>query len=333
MVFPKGGRISEGRSVSKDQRGAIFTFMSFLMVLALLALVGAINLQRSGYKENHALESALNSASSKFDNLYSDIVSINKEAGAKAFDERNLPFSYSLDYNSIAIVQELPVKESVWNNYYDLLNAYGIFVNDMNSGLGEGFSLSVQASKNQVWGGNSKDTNFLILPQCMNYSIDSNLGIAGFYPAGSAECLGPFDPGQIKRYSVQVKVKQTASEDYNSITYSIPGLDNPAMPEFEFHFIDSNCASCIVADSNRNITGRFDPSQQNWIRIRCIGQSCKSQDVNLFFGNNLWASHYGSYRVDVNFSIAFKGYLDRFYFSDLNLAVRSNDFNLTYHNR
>ncbi len=152
MVFSENQGVPKGKRASKCRRGAIFTFMSFLIVLALLALVGAINLQRSGYKENHALEFALNSASSKFDNLYSDLVSINKESGAKAFDERNLPFSYSLDYNSVAIVQELPVKESVWNNYYDLLNAYGIFVNDMNSGLGEGFSLNVQASKNLVWG-------------------------------------------------------------------------------------------------------------------------------------------------------------------------------------
>jgi hypothetical protein len=214
------------------------------------------------------------------------------------------------------------------------LNAFRIFAEDRNySAFFDGLDVNVGAARNSVWGGTVQDLNFLLLPQCLHYSVSSSLSSTGFNSASPQDCSSAFDSSRIKKYSIAVKVKKTSVEDYNSITYGIPGFSNPSNPEFEFQFIDANCSNCKVADANKHLTGYFDASQQGWIKIKCVGASCESSDINLFINNGLQAFHSGSQRIDVNFSMFFKNFIDSFYFEDFNVSVSSKDFNISYSNK
>ncbi|MBS3058523.1 MAG: hypothetical protein J4478_03935 [Candidatus Diapherotrites archaeon] len=315
------------------KKGVLLSFTALLLILALLSLIDALNTQSSRANASQALVFALQSASSKFENLYTDIVFLDKEPAAKIVDERNLPFSYSLDYNSVQVIQELPLKQNVWDSYFDLLNSFKIFNESPDFEISDGFAISVQTVQNSKWGGSAQDMNFLLLPQCLQYSALSNLSQAGFYPASSVECPSSgFDASKIKKYSISIRVKKTSLEDYNAISYNIAGFSNPAFPEFEFNFIDSNCSQCAVPTASKHIEGYFDPSQQSSIRIYCSGSGCNSQDINISIGNGIQAFHSGSYRIDANFSLIFKNPISAFYFTDFNVSVQNQDFNITYAN-
>ena len=313
-----------------SQKGILFTFMSLLLILSLFSLVDALNAQRSSLKANAALVYSLNSTSSRFDNVYSDFVFLDKDANARLVDQRNLPFSYSMDYNSLSVVQELPLRQSVWNNYFDLVNAYSIFVKDGNSsGFSSEFDVEASTIKNSIWGGSAQDLNFILLPQCLFYGVNSSLYSAGFYAASFSGCS--FDSSKISKYSVVVSLKSLAVEDYNSITYSIPGFANSSNPAFEFALLDNNCAKCSLSPASKSIIGYFDPLQSGWISVKCVGPSCHSKDINIFINSGLRAFHSGE-RVDVNFTVKFKNFIDSFYFKDFNASVANRDFNIVYSN-
>jgi len=316
------------------RKGVLFSFMALLLVLTLFSLIDALNSQRSSAKANASLSFAMQAANSKFENVFSDFILLDKGPAARLIDQRNLPFSYSTDYNSVSIVQELPLRQIVWNDYFDLVNAFKIFSEDSNyDAFFEGLDVKVQTVQNSVWGGTTQDLNFLLLPQCLHYNVPSALTSTGFYASSSSDCKAVFDASKIKKYVITVRVRKASFEDYNRITYNIAGFSNPSNPAFEFHFIDSNCTRCAVADSNKNLNGFFDPSQQSWIKIKCSGSGCKSQDINLFINQGMQAFHSGTYRIDVNFSLTFKNFIDSFYFTDFNASVQNKDFNLLYANR
>ncbi|MDO8647384.1 MAG: hypothetical protein Q7R70_03140 [Candidatus Diapherotrites archaeon] len=316
-------------SLRISRKGILFTFMSLLLILSLLSLVDSLNSQRSSLKANAALVYSLNSTSSRFDNVYSDFVFLDKDANARLVDQRNLPFSYSMDYNSLSIVQELPLRISVWNNYFDLVNAYVIFLKDSNTGFSSEFAVDANTVKNAIWGGSVQDLNFVLLPQCLFYDVNSSLYSAGFYSASFSGCS--FDSSKIGKYSVIVSLKSPAVEDYNSITYNIPGFSNPANPAFEFLLLDNNCAKCSLSQASKSIIGYFDPTQSGWITVKCVGALCHSKDINIFVSSGLQAFHSGE-RVDVNFTVKFKNFIDSFYFKDFNASVTNNDFNIVYSN-
>lgn len=317
-----------GLVLPKSSKGVLFSFMALLLVLSLLSLIDALNAQRSDFKAKSALDFSLSSASSGFDNVYSDFALLDKESAARIVDERNLPFKYSMDYNSLSIVQELPLKQSVWNNYFDLINAFEIFAEDCNQDVFFGnFDINVSTVKNSVWGGSAQDLNFVLLPQCLSYGVNAGLSKTGFYPSIS-NCA--FDFSKIKKYFVSVTVKNASLEDYNSITYNIPGFSTPSNPEFEFRFLDTNCSKCAVP-SNKTLTGYFDPSQSGWISIKCSGTGCKSKEISIFINSGIQAAHSGE-KIDVNFSLAFKNFINSFYFGDFNVSVANKDFGIVYSN-
>jgi len=310
-----------------NSNGVLYSFMALLLAVSLFAIVDSLNEQRSMLRSNNAFTYSFNSADSKFANVYSGFAILDKEPAARLIEQRNLPFAYYLDYNSLTITQQLPLKQSVWNNYFDLLNAYSIFLRDGNySVFHEGFDFNVSVPKNSIWGGSASDMNFALSPQCLRYSLSSSLDRAGFVP--SSACA--FDSSKISKYSASVFPAKPSLEDYNSITYNISGLANPANPAFEFHFSDINCPKCAIS-SNKDIVGFFDPSASNWISVSCIGASCASKDINIYFGNALYAVHSGN-RVDINFGASFSNFADAFYFEDLNIVMQASDFNILMSN-
>lgn len=310
-----------------NSRGVLYSFMALVLAVSLFAVFDSLSAQRSIARENDAFSFSFGSADSRFSNIYSDFAVLDKEPAARLVEQRNLPFSYSLDYNSVSVTQRLPLSEGVWNSYFDLLNAYSIFLQDTNYSIFyDGTEVSASAPRNAVWGGSASDINFALSPQCLRYSVSSSLSKAGFFPSGSCS----FSPSSVSAYGASVVLRQASLEDYNSITYGIQGFSNPSNPSFEFHFYDTNCSKCVLS-SNKDIQGYFDPEALNWVSVRCVGSSCSSQDINVYFGRGIYAVHSGS-KVDVNFSVGFGSFMELFYLEGFNVRLKSPDFNITVSN-
>lgn len=325
---------------SHGQRGVLFTFLTFLFISVVVGLL-VFNINLSNRTSTSTVEiSALNAINSKYDDITDDIITLDHPIGIPSIHQRFLPFSHEIDKNTISFIQPLPISSGKLSLYFDLINAYSIFVQDQNAQRTfDGVHVTFDVPKPPLWGGSNQTASFNILPQCVQYQIiDTNT--IDFSSTNTIGCENNFSMlTQVSRIDINVYLPSSV-DDYNRVTCSFNGVSscphedyNAANgPHISILFFDSNCASCSLSSSDKNISGHFDPSLVNSITYDCTnGTSCASQPLTFTFSAGLKTSHGGT-GVVLSSRISFTENIQTFYYQDANYTVGKTGFDTTKSN-
>ncbi|MEK6902757.1 MAG: hypothetical protein AABX02_04195, partial [archaeon] len=161
---------------SMNQRGVLFTYLTFLFVGILVALV-AFNLDSNTRSAANTVEvSVLNAINAKYDDITDDIITLDHPIGIPSIQQRVLPFSYTVGTDTFSMVQTLPITSGKLEQYFDLINAYAIFAEDQNvQTTYDGMVVDLNVPIPPSWGGAASRAGFNLLPQCVQYQLlDAN---------------------------------------------------------------------------------------------------------------------------------------------------------------
>ncbi len=317
-------------------KGVLFTLMALVLALLLLGFAFKINSAYLESEKNSFSSIALNQIKDKYANIAS-IKDFYREGTLKSYFERVIPFTYSIDENTISFTQELPLKKVILRNYFDYINSYKIFVESNNSLIYDGIDVNVETTENSFWGGTDTNIVFLVKPQCKKYAVtDYN----SMYFYGSQECQQGFDIDLITRIDINITVDSDA--DYNALNCDFGGDTNcyqeifvpaDANPFIEINLIDANCTNCDLNSATRKITKHFNPAASNTITFYCIGGSCNSDPIEIFFNeNNTEIKHDGT-AIQAKVQFEFTSKIKEFELYDLNFTLTDNRFNITKTNK
>ncbi|MFH1225254.1 MAG: hypothetical protein V1676_05620 [Candidatus Diapherotrites archaeon] len=323
------------------ERGVLFTFMVFMIVMIVLGLGTTIKGGRLKFESDVTKTSALEGTSNKFGNIMNDVVNFDKNNLARNIQKRIMPFDYEYDGNAIRVGQELPMKVGMLDLSFDILNAYDIFISDTNSQTTyDLMHVDVNAAKNKYWGGDRNSIQFMIKPQCLKFVVvDEN--VTGFFGGIADEgCASGFSVQSLRRYDLNILIKQ-ANQAYNNIVCNFAGSppeecpteifssgDND--PYFEMFVDDSLCTNCQLGGQTKHIYGHYDPASNNTVGVSCAGgpEICgvTINPILVTVNSGMKAENKGG-ALDVNMRAELGGNIMRFYFMDFNFAVSRPDFN------
>lgn len=156
------------RQFKTGNKGIFFSFILFLILVAVLAINEDIKRSSSTQKEINAETSAFHSVDNRFNDIYHRTVSI--KAGPRGrVQGRILPFDFDSGNDWISVAQSLNFEHvnTVYETLFDALNLYEIFVEDAN--LSPEFATIVTSPKNNDWqaGMLEDDFTYVVLPQCL----------------------------------------------------------------------------------------------------------------------------------------------------------------------
>lgn len=158
-----------------NKKGIFLNFMVFLLVMAILGLHNTTSRTSSGMEENLVESAAFDTMNNSFNNIFEEIVNLNKDGFAKDVQQRSMPFEYDLNRNKIGVKQLLPQRSDVLKGYIDGLNIYSIYANSQVTESKIEMETTLVA-QNSEWGTiempEFPDLNYLILPQCLFYDIN-----------------------------------------------------------------------------------------------------------------------------------------------------------------
>lgn len=314
-------------------RGVLFTTMLLLMVLSMLALISVLETgKREG--ESYGGLIAFEEADYFYENIQRNVVRVSESGKNKELMERLLPFSYELNGKSIVIEQMLPVNEIEFDNFFDLVNAYEVFLEDEDFGNEfTGMGVVVETVRNDLWGGSVDDINFLINPFCVKLSEDLNS--ISFEETESVRCSGSFSSANIARYDVNIEVLR-ASEDFNALLCNGGSCPSEAFseldpdPYFRIEIIDANCAGCDL--SQTVISKHFNPETEEFlVSIYCTGGECTSKAIGLLVGGELLIVNPGN-QMRVSVGYVFEEEITGFDFLDFNYSIENSGFRVNKSN-
>lgn len=318
-----------------NRKGILFTFMVFMLVMLALSLSATIREKRIESEAGITRISGIIGVSNKFQNIINDVVALDKNGTAMEVQERVLPFSYSIDGNRMAVGLEVPLKEATIRNYFDIINAYAIFISDSNAQTTYDLMVvDANAAGNKYWDGNTSSLQFMVLPQCLKFVVfDENR--AGFAAGAINEgCDAGFSTGALVRYDLNIAIKQ-ATQDYNRIVCNFSGGGCPdegfdagsGEPYFEMIVDDTNCSSCNLGAEAKHIRGHYDPAFSNTVTISCQGSACiTTEEIEITVNEGISAGNTGG-AADASMGVELNGRVGSFRFMDFNLSVRQDDFN------
>lgn len=321
------------RPLPRRQRGVLFTFLTFLFISAVIGLI-VFNTNLSNRTATSTIEiSALNAINAKYDDITDDIITLDHPIGIPSIHQRILPFSHSTDKNTISFQQTLPIASGKLALYFDLINAYAIFVKDQNtSRTYDGVDVEIDVPKPPTWGGTAQTAGFNILPQCVQYRVlDTNT--VNFSSNSTIGCETNFlMRTHVSRIDINVYLPAT-TDDYDTVTCTFNGTaacpqeDYNALngPYFSILFFDTNCVNCSLSPSDKNISGHFDPDFLSTVIYSCSSGSCNSQPLTFSFSEGLEINHGGT-AVQLSTDIAFTESIRTFYYQDANYSVRKSGF-------
>ncbi len=312
-------------------RGVFFTFLSFILIGVILSLLLFSSSSNQRFSETTIEVSVLNAINAKYDDITDDIITLDPTIGLPGIQQRILPFTYEEDGNTLSISQTLPISSGKLALYFDLINAYRVFVEDLNTQQTfDGVTVDLNVPTPASWGGTSSlSAGFNILPQCLQYRIEDTNNVS-FSSESFIGCANDFSLSSIRRIDINVSLP-TGTDDYNSVSCSFSGgcphqdYNADLGPYFTLRFLDSNCTSCVVSASDQFIYGHFDSDPQT-IVFACTGGSCESLPITLLFGNALHVSHGGS-PVVIEAAVTFNEDISTFYYQDANYTARKTGFN------
>lgn len=322
------------RPSSRGQRGVLFTFLTFLFISVVLGLL-IFNTDLSNRAATSTVEiSVLNAINSKYDDITDDIVTLDHPIGIPTIHQRILPFTHSTDKNTISFLQTLPISSGKLALYFDLINAYAIFVRDTNTlRTYDGVNVSIDVPKSSAWGGTAESAGFNILPQCVQYNIvDANT--IDFSSRNTIGCENDFSmQAHVSRIDINVSLP-TTTDDYNGATCFFNGLSSCPQEDFNASndnpyisilFFDANCTSCTLSTNDKNISGHFDVTELNTITYSCATPSCNSQPLSFSFSDGLEIAH-GGPAATLSIAISFNENIQTFYYQDANYTVGKTGF-------
>lgn len=323
-----------------NRKGVLFTMMVLLLTLGILALNAAIEKGMTDAQQLGYVTSFLR-VSEKYNNVERNLIRLDKNSAALELNQRIIPFVYVLKENSLSITQELPIKSSDFDSYYDAINIYEIFEEDANySRAYTGLNVSADTLQNSNWGGTSTEISFLIEPFCFQVR-ENGLSNLLMEASGSGKCTGIFNIADIRRFDANVIVKQFA-EDYNAMKCDGGSCDGTgwhqafdpgnSSPFFELEINDSNCGKCALKQANKKLSMHYDSAQTHKIEIYCQG-TCTSDPIIISFSDDLNVIHISNERVVAEIKTEFKKAIQKFYFLGFDVSVRENDFNVLATNR
>lgn len=333
----KQPRLSD--SSPRAQRGVLFTFLTFLFIGVVMGII-VFNTNLSNRSATSTVEiSALNAINSKYDDITDDIVTLDHPIGVPSIHQRLLPFSHEVDKNTISFTQTLPISSGKLSLYFDLINAYTIFVEDVNSQRTyDGVNVTLDVPKPIMWGGTQQSAHFNILPQCLQYYVSDENNV-GFSSDNTIGCENDFSMRtQVSRVDINVYLP-TSVDDYNQVTCQVNGVsscphdDYNALngPYFSILFFDENCSNCSLSSLDKNISGHFDPDVVNSILYECTSSNCTSQPLTLTFSDAITMSHAES-PVILSTRVHFTESIRTFYYQDANYTVSKTGFDTTKSN-
>ncbi|MBI5553697.1 MAG: hypothetical protein HY917_03045 [Candidatus Diapherotrites archaeon] len=322
------------------ERGALFSVMVFLLLMMVLTftLVSQETLY-AGEKDVSQL-TALSRTSNAYDTINESIVDLGKESVARSAFERILPFDYTLDFNRLLLMQKLPLHPNVLANYFDLINAYSIFVSDTNAQTTfTNVDLDINTVQNPAWGGTASRIHFILIPQCMQY-VTADLNEMILEPVSDPACGADFNVQDIRRFDLNVSIKNQ-NADYNSVVCHLNGSDvctqtafdeNSPYPFVSLTIDSALCPSCSLSGSARTVSAHIDTVLDHNITLKCTGAGCTSVPLTVYLSNGVRIIHEGD-RMDLNMMVTFRSPVKELFFNDINFSVRQPGFNLQQTNR
>jgi hypothetical protein len=255
-------------------------FFSVMFLLLALTMISINSLLSNSTSFSLLPFSQLLQSSARFDNIDRSIIDFYRVGYNKIAVERALPFNYSIndDSNSITIIQQLPISQSKFDTYFDLLSLSEVFFEDANrSNVFDGVIVDLNVPKNTAWGGAEKNLAFLINPFCYGYSA-LDLNEFSFARKYSEECTRAFSSDSIKRIDINFDIH--SNEDFDSLKCNGAVCPTDAfdpeslLPYYSIRALDANCSSCNL--SQKTASAHFDPSVDLNITLSCSGQTCSS---------------------------------------------------------
>ncbi|GEM_PF-4769882 len=214
-----------------NQKGVLLTLMTFLVVVTVIIIANNNSEISSTHKELAVDSLVLDKLNSEFEQVFSDVVSLQKTGREKRFQLRFLPFGYNRDENYVVeIVQPIPLSAARLSNYYAYVNLYAIFLRDANaSGHGTLIDFNIEKSglhRAFLPVGNPQyrafpEIPFVVKPQCVLYRANdggnppSNNSQKDFRLIGGTTangCALNFAWSRVKKIIVTVTPK-----DYNGV--------------------------------------------------------------------------------------------------------------------
>lgn len=312
-----------------NSKGVLFTFFTFLLIGLLLGLV-VYTVEKERESNTTTVEIAvLNSINAKYDDITDDIITLDHPIGVPSISQRIIPFNHQVDGNSITFTQQLPIETGKLSLYYDLINAYQIFITDENFGTTfDGITVDMSVPKPPGWGGASQPAHFNILPPCIQYQItDSNT--VQLENTSTMGCQNEFAFGSIKQIDINIFL-QSALEDYNMVSCSTGGgcphqdyNQELTLPFFQLFLFDENCVSCNLSQEDKNISFHF-PSTWNTIEYSCGGE-CQSPPLTIELGEGIRLLKEG-FPSTIEMKITFNEVIETFYYQDANYTVSKKGF-------
>jgi hypothetical protein len=327
-----------------NSRGFFISFMVFLIATSIIAMHDASKKVDFGQERQHIEGAAFNNVNNAFNNIYEEVVSLNKEGYARIVQQRAMPFSYDLNRNSIILGQRVPVRQGLLDSYIDALNIYRIFAS---SHQATDLNISANALKNAEWGGGeaNPDLNYAILPQCLLYDVNSgNYMVLRRLVSGQLGCTADFDYSSIETFDVNILLDSTQCAS-GSISGTLARTDDFDQAEEDPYFRirinetgpDCPGAGCVAtATGTADYYGHFDPEDYgaaeslDWLRISCnagdwarvkLGME-SDEDVFPFVAQNFIPAQ----PFDVDLNATFGGKVDLFYFTGFSVSVEKANF-------
>ncbi len=311
----------------------LFTFLTFLFIGVIIGLI-LFRVQVDKRQSQTTVEVAvLNAINAKYDDMTDDIITLDHPIGVPSIQQRIIPFNYSLDTNTITFSQTLPLAGGKLSLYYDLLNAYSIFVEDQNvQHTFDGVEVDLNVPKPSSWGGQDFAARFNVLPQCIQYGVIDSNNIR-FESQSTLGCENNFSLfTHIRRIDVNISLP-TSVDDYNSVSCSFDG--NTTCPHQDYNmglgpyltilFFDSNCANCSLAAPDKNISTHFDDTGTDTLTYQCVGSNCSSPPLSISIGGGIRFSH-TQIPVSIQMKVTFAQNINSFYFQDANYSVKKPGF-------
>lgn len=337
-------------------KGVFITFMVFLLAVSVLALHDATRRADFKQEEKYIDEAAFNNVNNAFNNLYEEVVSLNKEGYAKEVQQRPMPFEYDFGGNSIILSQRLPVRKYILEAYIDTLNIYSIFAN---SEATTDLNIVTETLQNSEWDETVEthpNLNYAILPQCLLYDVneccaDGNIIALRELQDGEHGCIGGFGYKDFNVVDVNISINSMGCgstsriagnmaeeyEDFNA------GETKPYL-RISINESNANCPGeqsedCPVtkeASGKAVIAKHFDPEDfgspettesllikcdnDDWLRVK-LGMENNEDNFPVVIYN--WLSNRP---VDVDLNLTFDRKVELFYFTGFSISVEKKNF-------
>ena len=315
-----------------NTRGVFFTFLTFLLIGSIMVLLAFYFSVTERAPQTTIELSALNAINAKYDDITDDIITLDHPIGIPSITQRILPFQHTVDGKNFTVTQTLPIPSGKLNLYYDIINAYRLFVRDQNTQRTfDGVTVDLDVPRSPAWGGTTTAARFNLLPQCIQYQLidDNHTALESTSTIG---CQNPFGLyAQIQRIDINISPLSEV-DDFNVVTCDFNGSICPHEifasdannPFFTITFLDTNCTNCALSSNDKSIAGYFTPDW-NFIQYTCSGTNCVSTLLEIQIGNGIRFQH-GLTLTQISMHVQFREPISTFYYQDANYVVSKPGF-------